>query len=131
MSKVQLLPDDTLMRLAGNAARNLTVVAILITILAVAAAIFSGLAILSEPTPFLYLLSAVPLLIAAAGCWMLVVAAKRGNATSVTIVIGVLSLQVLLSVAGYCLGMVRSADVSPASLVGAVVAVLVAAVFGS
>ena len=103
MKSVRQLADATLFERAGHAGWNLIVWAILTNL----AAIILAAAVLKTLPQMVNIVVAVGCALASVGCWMLAVAAKRGNPTAVSIVMAVMVFQLLLSLASLCVALAR------------------------
>jgi hypothetical protein len=110
MAKIQTLTDEQLLQRSARVGTTLIVLAVLVTMLAVLLVVLAVMAevqpkpgsVQSRPLLLSLSLRALPLMLclAAAGSWMLAVAASRGNPTAPGIVLLVLAFQILLYLAG-------------------------------
>jgi hypothetical protein len=115
--------DEKLLQRARYGGRNITALAILATLVAV----FSFLAIPFAKTGDLILFLLIFPCVAVA-FWMLAIAARRGNALSLNFVLGVLTLQFLVSIVGEVVAYVVSGGKIPMQLVFIIIPLLVIAV---
>ena len=137
MSKIETLTDDELLKWSGHAGRNLIALAILMTLSAILlilpaillerenahVPIRSGTDLLSA---FAWVFPLV-LSLAAAGLWTLAVAARRGNPTSVGIVLVVLFFQVLLALIGFVISFIQQNQQPNVGIVGVLIGLAVVA----
>ncbi len=116
------LTDEKLIKRASHAGRNLSVLAILASVGAIALVVVAVLA--KDTALLLAAVSALSLVVIAAGYWFLAVAAKRGNPSSVGTVIVVMVLQLTLTLVSYGIAEAKS-GVAQTNTSGWVIPVLV------
>ena len=106
MSGIRELTDEALLQRASHAGRNMIALAILGTLaaLAILAFLFAPGGTLRAPV----LASSAACVACVTGLWMLAIAARRGSPTSVGIILGVMALQLVVSVVGYVMAMMRA-----------------------
>ena len=126
MSDVRQLSDDSLMRCAGHAGRNLIALAILATILSALMAVFAGVAVLFEPKVAFV---ALPFLFITVGYWLLAIAAETRQPNGRHHCNAGSFVPNCASIAGFVVGFVRSnGDRGHGALLGGVIALLIVAI---
>jgi heme/copper-type cytochrome/quinol oxidase subunit 4 len=117
-SNVRELTDEALFQRAGHAGRNMIAIAILGTLAVLAIGAFVFIPTGQSPVPWPFVAGFAAVVVCVAGLWILAVAANRGDPTSVAIVMGVMSVQVVIAVIGYSLSMAMADqnDGNPANL---------------
>ena len=114
MKGIQAFSDEMLIRHAGDAGRILTALATLATF-------FALLFVTHQVAIWVF-----PMVLAAAGLWLLAFAARRGNTGAVSVVLTVMLIQLLTSIMGPLIA--GQSENLPANAWGAIIGVLVIAV---
>jgi hypothetical protein len=117
------LTDDTLIKRATHAGRNLSILAILASLGAVGLVV---VLVLARDTALLIAsVFSVALVVIATGYWLLAVAAKRGNPSSVGTVIAVMVLQLTLTLVTYGIAAAKGGANEQPNALGSVIPILV------